>query len=135
RLAFAVAAHLDPEILIVDEVLAVGDTQFQQKCLKKIGSISQDAGKTVLFVSHNMNAVLNLCSRAILLENGRLRWDGDPGPAVNRYHSNTLNLNNFCPDEKKRKGDGSARFLNFTISPSPTITGAPATFNFVVSKS
>src|SRR6186713_984910 len=68
RLAFAVAAHLEPEILIVDEVLAVGDAAFQAKCLAKMGEISRTGGRTVLFVSHNMQAVQNLCQRAVLLE-------------------------------------------------------------------
>ena len=71
RLAFAVAAHLEPEILIVDEVLAVGDAEFQKKCLGKMGDVAQE-GRTVLFVSHNMNAVKSLCGRALLLANGLL---------------------------------------------------------------
>ena len=78
RLAFAVAAHLEPEILLVDEVLAVGDAQFQKKCLGKIGEVAQ-GGRTVLFVSHNMGAIRNLCSRAIWLEGGRIV---DQGPAL-----------------------------------------------------
>ena len=71
RLAFAVAAHLEPEILIVDEVLAVGDAAFQKKCLGKMGDVAKE-GRTVLFVSHNMGTIRNLCSRAILLMNGRI---------------------------------------------------------------
>ena len=71
RLAFAVAAHLEPEILIVDEVLAVGDAQFQKKCLGKMGDVSR-GGRTVLFVSHNMVAVQSLCRRAVLLRDGTL---------------------------------------------------------------
>ena len=70
RLAFAVAAHLEPEILIVDEVLAVGDAQFQKKCLGKIRSVSQSDGRTVIFVSHQMSAILQLCSSAIRLSSG-----------------------------------------------------------------
>ena len=76
RLAFAVAAHLEPEILIVDEVLAVGDSEFQKKCLGKMNEVSQKHGRTVLFVSHNMDAVLKLCSRGILLESGSVRSCG-----------------------------------------------------------
>lgn len=76
RLAFSVAAHLDPEILIVDEVLAVGDVQFQKKCLGKMQEVSGRNGRTVLFVSHNMNAIANLTARCILLEQGRLRSSG-----------------------------------------------------------
>src|SRR5436309_5304457 len=71
RLAFAVAAHLEPEILIVDEVLAVGDTEFQKKCLGKIGDISSREGRTVLFVSHNMSAIMQLTELAILLSSGQ----------------------------------------------------------------
>jgi len=71
RLAFAVAAHLEPEILLVDEVLAVGDVEFQKKCLGKMKDVAGQ-GRTILFVSHNMGAINNLCSRALLLEKGRL---------------------------------------------------------------
>lgn len=71
RLAFAVAAHLEPEILIVDEVLAVGDTQFQKKCLGKMNEVSAKEGRTVLFVSHNMGAVFGLCETAILIDSGQ----------------------------------------------------------------
>ena len=85
RLAFAVAAHLDPDILVVDEVLAVGDVRFQQKCLGKMGEVSAKEGRTVLFVSHNMGAVKNLCSRAILLLDGKIIQDGDTSRVVNEY--------------------------------------------------
>ena len=84
RLAFAVAAHLDPEILIIDEVLAVGDMAFQKKCLGKISSVARE-GRTVLFVSHNMVAVKSMCTRAILLHAGKLTEDGPPAAVVNRY--------------------------------------------------
>ena len=84
RLAFAVAAHLEPEILIVDEVLAVGDASFQRKCLGKIGEVAR-IGRTVLFVSHNMAAVKSLCTRAVLLEEGQLRLMGDVGAVVSDY--------------------------------------------------
>ena len=84
RLAFAVAAHLEPEILVVDEVLAVGDAQFQKKCLGKMGDVAR-AGRTVLFVSHNMVAVKSLCSRAILLSRGTLAADGSVDDVVNGY--------------------------------------------------
>jgi lipopolysaccharide transport system ATP-binding protein len=85
RLAFAVAAHLEPEILIVDEVLAVGDAAFQRKCIGKIGEVSREAGRTVLFVSHNMGVVANLCSRATLLSNGSILADGPPNRVLNTY--------------------------------------------------
>ena len=84
RLAFAVAAHLEPEILIVDEVLAVGDANFQKKCLNKMQDVGR-GGRTVLFVSHNMQAVARLCSRTILLHGGRVVQDGDPGPVTRAY--------------------------------------------------
>src|SRR5579864_5032075 len=84
RLAFAVAAHLEPEILLVDEVLAVGDAEFQRKCLDKMDAVGH-TGRTVLFVSHNMQAVTRLCTRALLLEQGRLVFDGSADDAVDRY--------------------------------------------------
>ncbi len=85
RLAFAVAAHLEPEILIVDEVLAVGDTQFQKKCLGKMESVSTKEGRTVLFVSHNMAAITALCDRAIWLIDGQLESDGDAEQITSKY--------------------------------------------------
>ena len=87
RLAFAVAAHLEPEILVVDEVLAVGDTEFQKKCLGKMDEVSRKQGRTVLFVSHNMEAVLRLCTRGILLESGGVRAIGDAKRVVSAYFS------------------------------------------------
>jgi lipopolysaccharide transport system ATP-binding protein len=84
RLAFAVAAHLEPEILIIDEVLAVGDARFQKKCLNKMEDVGQE-GRTVLFVSHNMGAVTRLCERVILLDEGRIIQDGHPPEVVSSY--------------------------------------------------
>ncbi|MEZ6143882.1 MAG: polysaccharide ABC transporter ATP-binding protein [Planctomycetaceae bacterium] len=84
RLAFAVAAHLEPEILVVDEVLAVGDARFQQKCLGKMGDVSK-SGRTVLFVSHNMTAISGLCSRAIWLDAGQVKTDGPVKDTVAKY--------------------------------------------------
>jgi lipopolysaccharide transport system ATP-binding protein len=84
RLAFAVAAHLDPEILLVDEVLAVGDAEFQQKCLGKMRDVTRE-GRTIVFVSHNLAAVRSLCPRALVLEQGRLVFDGATEDAVHRY--------------------------------------------------
>jgi len=88
RLAFAVAAHLEPEILIVDEVLAVGDAEFQKKCLGKMESVSKNEGRTVLFVSHNMSAVRNLCERAVLMRDGKLAKAGDVGLLLDDYLAN-----------------------------------------------
>src|SRR5438874_9732723 len=84
RLAFAVAAYLQPEILIVDEVLAVGDAEFQRKCLGKMGDVAKE-GRTVLFVSHNMAAVTRLCDRVIWLDEGRVAMDGTPEEVVSEY--------------------------------------------------
>ena len=84
RLAFAVAAHLEPEILLVDEVLAVGDARFQKKCLSKMGDVSR-AGRTVLFVSHNMTAVQSICQRALMLDDGRLVEEGPVPIVISRY--------------------------------------------------
>src|SRR5690348_14743315 len=84
RLAFAVAAHLEPEILLVDEVLAVGDAEFQQKCLGKMRDVTRE-GRTVVFVSHNLAAVRALCPRSLVLQKGRLVFDGATEEAVHRY--------------------------------------------------
>lgn len=85
RLAFAVAAHLEPEILIVDEVLAVGDTAFQKKCLGKMEDVSKE-GRTILFVSHNMDAIKRLCERAILLEKGQIKMIGKTKDVIDEYN-------------------------------------------------
>lgn len=90
RLAFAVAAHLEPEILVVDEVLAVGDAEFQKKCLGKMGNVAQE-GRTVLFVSHNMGAIQQLTKRCVLLRDGKLRQIGTPKDVVGNYLSENSN--------------------------------------------
>lgn len=87
RLAFAVAAHLDSEILIVDEVLAVGDAEFQKKCLAKMNEVSKGQGRTILFVSHTMPAVKQLCNKAVLLNQGRVELDGSTAEVINHYLS------------------------------------------------
>jgi lipopolysaccharide transport system ATP-binding protein len=91
RLAFAVAAHLEPEILIVDEVIAVGDAGFQKKCLDKMESIGEQ-GRTVLFVSHNLSAVSRFCSRTVWLENGHVREDGKTNAVISNYLNGSVNL-------------------------------------------
>ncbi len=88
RLAFSVAAHLEPEILIIDEVLAVGDAEFQRKCLGKMGEVGR-SGRTVLFVSHNMAAVEALCGRCLMMESGRLIQDGPTAEVLSHYHRRT----------------------------------------------
>lgn len=85
RLGFSVAAHLDPEILIIDEVLAVGDFEFQKKCLGKMEDVSNNQGRTVLFVSHQMDAITRLCSRVLAIEEGQISYEGNPSTAVKKY--------------------------------------------------
>ena len=99
RLAFAVAAHLEPEILIVDEVLAVGDAMFQQKCLGKMGEVTSKQGHTVLFVSHNMSAIRGLCERALLIEDGTLAMQGVPGDVITHY------LSSGMPKDENSRGE------------------------------
>lgn len=116
RLAFAVAAHLEPEILIVDEVLAVGDANFQKKCLGKMQSVSKDEGRTVLFVSHNMDAIQRLCSKCLLFEQGKLTAQGNTSELASRYFSSN-NVVQASPkqwiDVSKisRFGTGEAQFV------------------------
>lgn len=88
KLAFSVAAHLDSEIMIMDEVLAVGDVNFQQKCLKKMRDVAKVEGKTVLYVSHNMNTIRQLCDRCIVLSNGKCIYEGDVESAIEKYQAN-----------------------------------------------
>lgn len=118
RLAFAVAAHLEPEILIVDEVLAVGDASFQKKCLGKIGDVAKD-GRTVLFVSHNMAAVKALCSRAMLLDGGRVTHDGNVDEVVETYlvERSEVAKTGIIPNEATRLyGTGEAKLRSVWIT-------------------
>ncbi len=124
RLAFAVAAHLEPEILIVDEVLAVGDAQFQKKCLGKMQDVSKEGGRTVLFVSHNMGAMLQLTTKAILLNKGAIVLSGSPQAAVDAY-SNSSSINNvlvFDVEHQQRRslGTQAAKFISLRFPrPAP----------------
>lgn len=102
RLAFAVAAHLEPEILIVDEVLAVGDAEFQKKCLGKMKDVSVRDGRTVLFVSHNMAAVANLCNKGLVMHHGRLDFDGTVQDAVKYYMQKSMVNGSHYLNEKKQ---------------------------------
>jgi homopolymeric O-antigen transport system ATP-binding protein len=112
RLAFAVAAHLEPEILLVDEVLAVGDVQFQNKCMGKMRNVAQQ-GRTILFVSHNLVAIKTLCSRGILLENGILQSDGLIEEVISHYFMiNTPKLSSNLGSRIDRLGDGRLRFTD-----------------------
>lgn len=115
RLGFAVAAHLEPEILVVDEVLAVGDAAFQKKCLGKMGEVAQ-AGRTVLFVSHNMVAVQGLCQSAIVLDHGRVVFQGETQPAIDLYLQNTQSEREAVLAERNdRQGDQTLRFTQVRI--------------------
>ena len=115
RLAFAVAAHLEPEILIVDEVLAVGDAAFQQKCLGKMGDVARQ-GLTVLFVSHNVALVTALCPRSCWLDGGRVIADGLTGDIVRQYLSAVRSHEtSSLADRTDRSGDGSVRFTAISI--------------------
>lgn len=115
RLAFAVAAHLEPEILLVDEVLAVGDAAFQKKCLGKMSEVAGE-GRTILFVSHNMAAVLSLCQRAILLEGGRVAYQGTAQDVVKRYFQSVMSAEQIPLRERRdREGDGSVRMVSVRL--------------------
>lgn len=115
RLAFAVAAHLEPQILIVDEVLAVGDIQFQKKCLGKMQDVAESEGRTILFVSHNMDALQRLCSRSLMFERGRLIDYGTTTSMVARYMSSSLDRSSpnewIDVSQVSRSGTGEAKFV------------------------
>jgi lipopolysaccharide transport system ATP-binding protein len=118
RLAFSVAAHLEPDILVVDEVLAVGDAAFQKKCLGKMGTVARH-GRTVLFVSHNMGAVVSLCSRALLLDAGRLMLDSDPIAVAAKYQATLTAAPSATTDlaGAEHFGSGKARFVALRFVP------------------
>jgi lipopolysaccharide transport system ATP-binding protein len=92
RLAFSVAAHLEPEILLIDEVLAVGDAQFQKKCLGKMEDVSSQEGRTIMFVSHNMTAIVNLCEKTLLVDGGRVKFYGNTIDAINIYNEEIVKM-------------------------------------------
>ncbi len=127
RLAFAVAAHLDPEILVIDEVLAVGDTSFQKKCLGKMGDVTRE-GRTVVFVSHDLTAIQALCSRAIRLSHGELVGYGAVGEQVGAY---------LAQNRGEAQNDldhpialtANTQLARFGFTPNPVITGQPLVFN------
>jgi lipopolysaccharide transport system ATP-binding protein len=108
RLAFSVAAHLEPEILVIDEVLAVGDAEFQRKCLGKMDEVSRKHGRTVLFVSHNMDAVQKLCTRAIMLASGCLQLEGNVETIVSAYLSSPLSSSRVIDLSKRPRSDYGA---------------------------
>jgi lipopolysaccharide transport system ATP-binding protein len=135
RLAFAVAAHLDPEILLVDEVLAVGDINFQKKCLGKMGDVAR-AGRTVVLVSHQLNQIRRLCERVIWVESGQVRMDGQAAQTVAAYES-MMNSNGHVNEQRMGEGPERTRFLEWEICESSTDphvlnTVGPVTVQFTV---
>ncbi len=110
RLAFAVAAHLEPEILIIDEVLAVGDSAFQQKCLGKMNRVARE-GRTILFVSHQAAAVENLCRRGVVLENGTVKYSGTQTEAISYYVNSFTQPTSCLRDRSDRRGNGQIKVV------------------------
>ncbi|WP_375559265.1 ABC transporter ATP-binding protein [Bernardetia sp. OM2101] len=139
RLAFAVAAHLEPEILIVDEVLAVGDSKFQKKCLGKMGEVSSQ-GRTILFVSHNTTFVRSLCNKGIWLDKGQVKQTGSTAEVINSYlssmHDRVFDENSELHNSLNRRGRGDARFSKIALTDaknaeqSAFLSGEDIKFNF-----
>ena len=135
RLAFAVAAHLEPEILLIDEVLAVGDAEFQQKCLGRMGEVA-GSGRTVIFVSHNMGAVMSLCNRAIVLEQGKIDFDGHVPTAIDHYRERNSILasgrldgpGKFGVKSKKLTLDEAIVTSGWSYDPKGYFAGGPIEF-------
>lgn len=140
RLAFSVAAHLEPEVLLIDEVLAVGDLAFQKKCLGKMDDVAQ-RGRTILFVSHNMALIQSLCERGIFLQGGEIAYDGPVGDAVNAYLETLEELENIdLADRTDRRGAGKVRLMDLDIvnsageSTTVLTTGEQARFDFTLNQ-
>ena len=133
RLAFAVAAHLEPEILIVDEVLAVGDADFQKKCMGKMREVAS-GGRTVIFVSHNLQSVRELCQKGIVFQSGRLQADGTIDEAISCYMASIRQRTKTAvADRTDRGGTGQAKLTSATVEGQdllPIATGSPITFAF-----
>jgi len=116
RLGFSVAAHLEPEILLIDEVLAVGDAAFQKKCLGKLNNVATSEGRTVLFVSHDMAAILSLCDRTVLLDNGHITAEGATSEVVEQYFKSMTALESIPLDQREdRDGYGSVRVTSLQV--------------------
>lgn len=117
KLAFAVAAHLDSEIMVMDEVLAVGDMKFQQKCLGKMSDVANQDGRTVLYVSHNMSTIRQLCTRCVVLDKGRVIFDGDVEQAIAVYMDTTdVNVVHYdLADVARMTGSAGKRFRLETL--------------------
>ncbi|MGC9261857.1 MAG: ABC transporter ATP-binding protein, partial [Phycisphaerae bacterium] len=133
RLAFAVAAHLESEILIVDEVLAVGDAEFTRKCLGKMQDVSK-SGRTVLFVSHQMQSVAVLCNRAMYLEKGVCTFAGDVPTAIEHYMKSFKNPQSAAIDPQRRPGTGEYRFTSVTPAKEFFTCGEEKVIKFTVER-
>jgi len=136
RLAFAVAAHLEPEVLVVDEVLAVGDAEFQRKCMGKMKEVAM-GGRTILFVSHNMAAIQNLCSTAIYLKQGQMVAQGATPDVIATYLNDAGSVSQVDLNQRKdRQGTGAVRYMGFDLSDeqgtaiAAARSGSPVVFNF-----
>jgi lipopolysaccharide transport system ATP-binding protein len=118
RLAFAVAAHLDAEVLLIDEVLAVGDAEFQKRCLQRMDSLSKEKERSIVFVSHNMSAILKLCDEVAWLEKGQIIARGAPQEIIDQYLAKTAQLNRDIPVHLRddREGDGRAKITDISIA-------------------
>ena len=125
KLAFAVAAHLNSELLLMDEVLAVGDMHFQKKCLDKMTQLSNDEQKTILYVSHNMETIRTLCNRCIVLEKGHLVFDGEPEEAIAKYLGDVVQMKlhyTYENDGNDRRTTGKMKFTRLDIKNSNQVT-------------
>ncbi len=117
RLAFSVAAHMEPDILIIDEVLAVGDAEFQKKCLGKMDEVTKQDGRTIIFVSHNLNAVQQLCKKTVVLSQGKIKFAGDTDEAIKLYTddlSQQINKEDLSKAKRKRS-QGNTRFSHISF--------------------
>lgn len=146
RLAFSVAAHLDPDILLVDEVLAVGDLEFQKKCLGQLQTLSQDSGRTVIFVSHNIDAIQRICTSAMILGKGNVVYYGNTNAVISRYQNDLLGKSKAIGDlsavgELERWGTGQAKFSNARCydhrnqESRSLVSGQPGHFEFEIDDS
>lgn len=134
RLAFGVAAHLEPEILIVDEVLAVGDAEFQKKALGKMKDVSRNSGRTVLFVSHNLTAIKNLCPNAIFMQNGFIKLIGETEKVLNSYlsHEKNSSLRQSFDDEESAPGNEKVRVKRMEVVPKLEDINQPITVSTAI---
>lgn len=133
RLAFAVAAHLEPEILLVDEVLAVGDVEFQRKCLGKMNEVVYESGRTILFVSHNMEAIQNLCERCILLQEGKISLIDRSDKVIQEYLSNYSTEGNTQLEQRKdRRGKGDIWFTDIKVMNQDNSTAIKSGDNLII---